>query len=145
MNALRGLLRDLVDRKLWPVAVLLLVAALAVPLYLGRSSDAADTPLPVPAGQDAAKTSKAAVTLEDTAADDARPGGVHNPFKQLHVPKATDTKTAKPAPSADTPSSSGGSGGDGSVPPLGSGGSGGSGARAPRRPSRPVTRSTPTT
>ena len=138
MNALRGLLRDLVERKLWPVAVLLLVAALAVPLYLGRSSsDAADAPLPVPAAQDAAKTSKAAVTLADAAADDARPGSVHNPFKQLHVPKATDTKTAKPAPSAGTPSSSGGSGStgsDGSVPPVGSGGSGGTGTTTPPKP-----------
>ena len=38
MNAVRGLLRDIVERKLWPVAVLLLVAAVAVPIYLGRSS-----------------------------------------------------------------------------------------------------------
>jgi hypothetical protein len=129
MNAVRGLLRDLVDRKLWPIAVLLLAAAIAVPVYLGRSSDAVDAPLPVPSAQDAAKTSKAAVTLQDPAADDDRPGHVHNPFKQLHLPKSTDTTAPKAAPAADTPASGGssGSGGDGSQPPLGPSGSGGTG------------------
>jgi hypothetical protein len=141
MNAFRGLLRDLVDRKLWPVAVLLLIAAIAVPLYLGRSSaDVVDAPLPTPSAQDAAKTSKAAVTLEDAAADDNRPGSVHNPFKQLHVPKSTATPTSTPAPSANTPSSTGSSGGSGggSVPPLGSGGSGGSGTTTPKPAGDPL-------
>jgi hypothetical protein len=131
MNAVRGLLRDLVERKLWPVAVLLLIAAVAVPVYLGRSSsDEAGVPLPATNLQaDAGKTSKAAVSIEDQASDDDRPGGVRNPFKQLHVPKATPSSTT-PAPSADTPATSGGSGGsgsDGSTPPLDPGGSGGSG------------------
>jgi hypothetical protein len=132
MSAVRGLLRDLVDRKLWPIAVLLLAAAVAVPLYLGRSS-AEDAVAPLPAaGQqaNAGKASKAAVSIEDPASDDKRPGGVRNPFKQLHVPKKSDgTSTPAPDASTDQPSrSSGGSGGsDGSEPPLSPGGTGGSG------------------
>jgi hypothetical protein len=131
MSAVRGLLRDLVERKLWPVAVLLVVAAVAVPIYLGRaSSDDAGAPLPATNQQaDAAKASKAAVSIEDPAANDSRPGGVRNPFKQLHVPKppASPTSGTTPDPAADQPSSSGGSGSDGSQPPLDPGGSGGTG------------------
>jgi hypothetical protein len=137
MKAVRGLLQDLVERRLWPVAVLLLAAAVAVPVYLGRSASDEGAPSP-PAGQsaDAGKTSKAAVTIEDPAADDDRRGGVRNPFKQLHLPKkaATTTGSKSSTPSTDTPASSGGSGsgsgsgGDGSEPKLpGSGGDNGSG------------------
>jgi hypothetical protein len=135
MSAIRGLLQDLVERKLWPVAVLLLAAAVAVPVYLGRSSSDDSAPVaPTSQQADAGKASKAAVTIEDPAANDDRPGRVRNPFKQLHLPKkdATPTSGTTPAPTTDTPSSGGsggsGSGGDGSQPPLpGSGGSGSGG------------------
>jgi hypothetical protein len=128
MSAVRGILRDLVERRLWPVAVLLLAAAVAVPVYLGRTSADADAPLPV-TGQhaDAGKASKAAVSIEDPVADDQRPGGVRNPFKQLHVPKKAATPAAPAADDsgADAPPSTGGS--DGNEPPLSPGGTGGSG------------------
>jgi hypothetical protein len=127
VSGVRGILRDLVERKLWPIAVLLLVGAVAVPVYLGRSSGDAAT---LPANKlqaDAGKTSKAAVKLdEDPTGDDDRPGGVRNPFKQLHVPKkAAAPAPADKAPDADQPSGSGGS--DGNEPPLAPGGTGGSG------------------
>ena len=107
MSAIRGVLRDLVARKLWPIAVLLLAAAVAVPIYLGRAS-AQDAPPPATNLQaDAGKVSKAAVKVDaDATGDDDRPGGVRNPFKQLHVPKpaapAADPSTKTPA--ADQPS-----------------------------------------
>jgi hypothetical protein len=126
MNAVRGVLRDLVERKLWPLALLLLVAAVAVPIYLGRPvADSADVPVAQQAN--AAKASKAAVSIEDQASDDKRAGRVRNPFKQLHVPKPPAAPTTtNPAPTGGQPATSGGSG-DGSQPPLGPGGTGGSG------------------
>jgi hypothetical protein len=130
VSAVRGLLRDLVERKLWPLAVLLLAAAVAVPIYLGRP--AADATVAAVGQQaNAAKPSKAAVSIEDQASDDERPGGVRNPFKQLHVPKAPKAPTTPKTPAADVPSTSGGSGGDGSQPPLGPSGSGGTGGDKP--------------
>jgi hypothetical protein len=67
------------------------------------------------------------VSIEDPATDNTRPGGVRNPFKQLHVPKkATTSNTPAPDASADQPSGSSG-GSDGSEPPLDPGGTGGSG------------------
>ena len=133
MSAIRGVLRDLVERKLWPIAVLLLAAAVAVPMYLGRAS-ADEAPLPATSLQaDAGKVSKAAIKVDDGAAGDNRPGAVRNPFKQLHMPKkaaapaAPSTKT----PAADQPTGSGGSGGsdgsDGSQSPPATGGNSGSG------------------
>jgi hypothetical protein len=136
MSPIRGVLRDLVERKLWPIAVLLLVAAVAVPMYLGRAS-ADDASLPTTSLQaDAGKVSKAAVKVDDGTATDDRPGAVRNPFKQLHVPKkpvAPAAPTAKtPAADQSTGSSSGGSGGSGSQPtpaPSGTGGSGEGGSK----------------
>jgi hypothetical protein len=133
VSAVRGLLRDLVERKLWPLAVLLLAAAVAVPIYLGRP--AADATVAAVGQQaNAAKPSKAAVSIEDQASDDERPGGVRNPFKQLHVPKAPKAPTTPKTPAAAVPSTSGGSGGDGSQPPLGPSGSGGSGGTGGDKP-----------
>jgi hypothetical protein len=142
MSAVRGLLRDLVDRKLWPVAVLLLAAAIAVPVYLGRSSDngAGDSP-PVVADQSAGgKVSRAAVKL-DASTDADSIGGVRNPFKQQHVPKSDSSTTSgaasTPSGGGATPStgSGSGSGSDGSQPPLsppGSGGGSGTDKPAPK-------------
>jgi hypothetical protein len=131
VSAVRGVLRDLVERKLWPIAVLLLAAAVAVPMYLGRAS-ADEAPLPATNLQaSAGKASKAAVKVDDDATgEDDRPGGVRNPFKQLHVPKKAAQPAAAPAaktPAADKPAGSGSGGSDGSQPPLAPGGTGGSG------------------
>jgi hypothetical protein len=125
MSAVRGLLRDLIERKLWPVAVLLLLAAIAVPVYLGRSSSDETTPQP-PIGQQAAvgKSSKAAVTIEDPTTQDR--GSVRNPFRQQHAPKATPTTTGTTTTSGSTPAA-----GDGSPTGGAGSGSGGSGTSQP--------------
>jgi hypothetical protein len=109
MNHVRDLLRDLVERRLWPVALLLVVGAVAVPVYLGRASshDTPDnTPLAGATAQAGGKASKAAVSLDETADESDGAGKVRNPFKQRAV-KAAKTKTAD-TPSADNTSSSGG-------------------------------------
>jgi hypothetical protein len=115
-------LRDLIDRRLWPVALLLAVGAVAVPVYLGRSSSTADeTPVPATTAQAKAPMSKAAVSLADDAtADDATSGSVRNPFKQQHVPKVdTTTSSATTSQSGGATSTTGAdtspSGGSGST------------------------------
>jgi hypothetical protein len=113
MNAVRGVLRDLVERRLWPVALLLVVAAIAVPVYLGRSSDdgATDSAPPAATAQAGPKASKAAVSLDETTDESDGVGDVRNPFKQKHVPKAekADTSTGSEAatPSSDSTSPGG--------------------------------------
>lgn len=124
MKALRGLLRDLVERRLWPVAVVLLAAAIAVPVYLGRSSSADDQGAalpPVGRQADVGKASRAAVSIEEPATGDQRPGGVRNPFRQQHVPRPetpAESGSPAPAPSGAAPSTPTGS----QVPSGGTGG-----------------------
>jgi hypothetical protein len=136
VNPVRNLLRDLVERRLWPVALLLVAAAVAVPVYLGRSSGDAssDAGLPAATAQVGPKASKAAVKLDESADESDGAGRAHNPFKQKHVSKDKDADTQ--APTSDKGPSSGGSnapassGSGGSSPSAGgdtsSGGSGGS-------------------
>jgi hypothetical protein len=136
MKHARNLVRDLVERRLWPLAVLLVVAAIAVPVYLGRSSSndgEGDGALPPATAQVGAKASKAAVTLDDSSAEGGTGGAVRNPFKQQHVAKAADADAgagagAKPASSgaASPAAGSGSAGSSGGAAPTGSGGSGGS-------------------
>ena len=131
MSAIRGVLRDLVERKLWPIAVLLLAAAVAVPMYLGHAS-ADEAPLPATALQaDAVKVSKAAVKVDGDPAGDDRPGAVRNPFKQLHVPKAPAAPAAPSTktPATDQPTGSGSGGSGGSQSPVAPGGTGNEGSK----------------
>jgi hypothetical protein len=134
MRAVRGVLRDIVDRKLWPVALLLLAAAVAVPVYLGRPSAQDAAPPPPVQHADTGKTSKAAVSIEDPAAEDDRRGSVRNPFKQQHAPKQDTTPSggaANPPATTETtpPPSSSPSGGT----------SGGDGPQTPQSPSGATT------
>jgi hypothetical protein len=122
MNSVRDLLRDLVERRLWPVALLLVVGAVAVPVYLGRSSShdtPATTPVPGATAQAGGKASKTAVTIDQSADESAGLGRVRNPFKQKHAPKAKEAATTD---SSKTPSSGGASPSDNATPSTPSGG-----------------------
>ena len=66
---------DLREKRLWPVAVLLLAALVAVPVVLKKSPEAPPPAPPVAAGQSSAPEPKqlkglAAVTLEDAGIGD---------------------------------------------------------------------------
>jgi hypothetical protein len=78
MNFVRTLLRDLVERRLWPVALLLVAALVAVPVVLGRGGDtgAAETAVvPATPADDGASAQKAEVTLDTSAPADRKRGG----------------------------------------------------------------------
>jgi hypothetical protein len=137
MNAVRGVLRDLVERRLWPVALLLAIAAVAVPVYLGRSSDdgATDTAPPAATAQAGPKASKAAVSLDESTDESDGVGDVRNPFKQKHVPKAEKADTSTGSEAA-TPSS--GSTSSGGSTPSG-GGSDSTGGTTPTTPTDDTT------
>jgi hypothetical protein len=99
MSFLRNILSDLIEKRLWPVAVALVAALVAVPIVLGGGSDAG-TPAPTPVADASAAnpTAKAAsaevVSLEEQAAGKVeRKGAVHDPFVQHHQPKAPKTVT----------------------------------------------------
>src|SRR5690242_12377234 len=92
MSFLRNVLRDLVEKRLWPVAIALVAALVAVPIVLGGSSDAGAPAADVaaaPAGAaDQPAAGAEAVSLATPAEGPVdRPGKTRDPFVQHHLPK----------------------------------------------------------
>lgn len=116
---LRNLTADLVGRRLWPVAVALLVALVAVPVVIrGGAEDPVVSMADAPAGDAADATS---VTLAEQEVKANRRGALRNPF------------TVPPTPKKALPASGGGSAGGTPAPTGGTGAdvSGGSGGDMP--------------
>lgn len=138
MNVLTTTWRQLVRRRLWPVAVLLIAALAAVPVLLTRDADPVAVP-PLPETSAPAETAKAddalaePVVAKASAADRSRRrrvlGARKNPFEPAPVKKPKKKKKAKTASTDKTDTTS----------------TGGTTAPAPSTsaPSTPVT--TPTT
>lgn len=117
MKFARALLRDLVDKRLWPIAVALVAALVAIPLVLGGGGAATDAPAPpVAATPDASTTAVAAVQLTGAPAPTTRPGKVRDPFRRkITKPKTTTSEDG--AASAGSGSSAG-TGSGGTTPPT---------------------------
>jgi hypothetical protein len=86
----RNLVSDLVERRLWPVALLLAVALAAVPVVLGRGGDDPATTAALPAtpatGSASGPAEKAEITVDmSVPAVRDRPGRLRNPFKSPAV------------------------------------------------------------
>lgn len=127
MSFFKNVLHDLVEKRLWPVAIALVAALVAVPIVLGGGSSDAGAPATDVAAsttnglanhRDVAR--EAVVSLEDQAAGKVdRSGKVRDPFVQHHQPKPVKVVVAKttstPAPSSETTAATGGTG-DSSTP-----------------------------
>jgi len=104
MTFARALVRDLVDKRLWPVAVLLVAALIAVPLLLAGGGSAGK---PVPAAAIDADTSATAsrsvpaVELVGPPSVRSRPGTVRDPFRRPK-PKAVKASADTPPPGTQT-------------------------------------------
>jgi hypothetical protein len=86
-NSVRGLWEELVERRLWPVALALLVAIVAVPVLMSKSSPSSPTPSPAaPAGGAASPLAafQPAVSTEGRKSSQIRKNlrrfGTKNPF-----------------------------------------------------------------
>ncbi|UTI62555.1 hypothetical protein NBH00_14425 [Paraconexibacter antarcticus] len=104
MSFFQNLWRDLVEKRLWPVAAALVVAAVAIPLLIGGgSSDTAAAPAPLPGEQEAALVpSTPQVTVAGAPSDVARSraGASRDPFKPLVFAKAPKAAVATSATGA---------------------------------------------
>lgn len=142
MSFLRDVWADLVEKRLWPVAVVLALAVVALPVLALKSAPAVDPPAPM-----ADVAGPAHLVTDPAAIASSRPDGpvtgeVKNPFRQQHVPKkasqsAGSSRGAPTAAGEATPA--GGSGGrsGGDAPSPGGGGS------TPRRPKAPAAKGEP--
>lgn len=116
MNFFKSLWTDLVDKRLWPVALVLLLALVAVPVALGGAGD--DASVSAPVGTTGATGAESAVADPAQIALDAsiparrdRAGAVRDPFKQREVATGATGTTgipAAPAQSSTQPPSTGG-------------------------------------
>lgn len=134
MSVITDIWRQLVRRRLWPVALLLLGALVAVPVLLAKSPAPAPPPAPVAdAGSPADGLAEPVVSLAST--DPAANGRRHlvgarkNPFKPAPVPKPKKTHSASTRTSPSGGSGSSGSGGSGTgtavfTPPASTGAGG---------------------
>ncbi len=124
---------DLREKKLAPVAILLLIALIAVPTLLAKSPAAVPVPAP-PAGPMGAGTApgegapqlKPVAQLEDSKLDTYSPKNPFAPLPALKAPSELPVVSADPAGGSggDTPALAGG-GSDSSTPSFDGGGGGG--------------------
>jgi hypothetical protein len=112
VTLLRNIVADLVEKRLWPVAVVLLAALVGVPLVLGSGREPDPVPPPAAAAGGQQGEPAAIVATEATGRRDAD-GPRHDPFRRRSKPTTT------------TPD---GGGGTASATTAGGGGTGGAGA-----------------
>jgi hypothetical protein len=130
MNALSMPFRQLVDRKLWPLAILLIAALAAVPMLLAKEDTSVPTP-PAGLGAGATQLADASVTQpivtlgEPTQRESRRKvlGARKDPFEPAVKAKKADTTTTTTTTTAKTDTGTtgktGGSGtGTTSTPPV---------------------------
>ncbi len=118
IEPLKRIARDLVDKKLWPVAVLLLAALVAVPMLVGGSTgEDTSAPAGLLATAPADPGSKSLVTVVDQAVTgkDSRRGRISDPFYDPPDPpnEATATPVGASTATAEAPKEGGASAGAG--------------------------------
>jgi len=100
MNSVRRFADDLIEKRLWPVVVLLAIALIAIPLVIGRSGDPASAPAATIAPA-AAPVAAATPAVELVGPPDVRTraGELRDPFrrKKARVASASKPASAKPA------------------------------------------------
>jgi hypothetical protein len=136
MSFLNVIVADLRERRLWPVAVVLAVAIVAVPFALAKHAAPAPPPAPAPSahvgGFSQAATAAPAVTVDAALQRSKLTGPRRDPFQQGSAAKLAPTGSGGAVVAGSSGSTGAGSGGAraAAAPPTGGGttASGGSGA-----------------
>lgn len=107
MNPVRRLFTDLVEKRLWPIALALLVTAVAIPVLIGGGGSAG-VPDPVAPPEPVAASATPAVQLVGPPAVRSRKGAIIDPFRRSKATKAaaepsTQQASGTPASSAAAP------------------------------------------
>lgn len=125
MNALSVPFRQLVDRKLWPLAILLIAALAAVPMLLSKDDAAPIPPAGLGAGAtqvaDASSVTQPIVTLGEPSAIERRRkvlGSRKNPFEPKVKAKKAEVTTTTSTSASTRPSDGGSSSTGGSAGPV---------------------------
>jgi hypothetical protein len=154
MSVLTNMIKELRERKLWPIALVLVVALVAVPVLLSKQAPTnLMTPQPTGGVPYSTGTSLPAISVQTTPGASKLAGRAHDPFSPQHVAPSTTAVAATPATTASATAAATGAS---AAPSAGSatvsagGGSGASSpttispapasASAPSRPGRAATK-----
>ena len=126
MSAVTNVWRQLVQRRLWPVAIILIAALAAVPLTLAQEPE---TPAPLPVanadGGEDVLASQPIVAMESAAESTTRErvlGDKKNPFAVVKPPKAEKAPPAPTVVQSGSDAGDKGAGGNSSLPSAPTGG-----------------------
>jgi hypothetical protein len=139
-NLARNIWKDLVERRLWPVALVLVIALVAIPVVLAKPAPQVPVaPTAVASAPGPEPLVASAASIRSNTGGALVGGKFKDPFHQLHVVSQAATSAgavAKGPATSDASSSAGGGSGDSSGSGGGSGGSsGGSGGGSGGGPS----------
>jgi hypothetical protein len=141
MSFFANLIKELRDRKLWPIAIGLIVALVAVPVLLSKKAST-DLVTPQPTGglPYSTGTTLPAISVETTSGSSTLPGNSRNPFTPQHVATTATTATVASITPVTTSSGSGtsGSSSTGSTGSTGGSSGGSSGVSSTPAPSSPA-------
>ncbi len=147
MSVLTNMIKELRERKLWPIAIGLIVALVAVPVLLTKKAPT-NLVVPQPTGGLPYSTGTAlpAISVKTTPGASKLAGRGRDPFTPQHVATTATTAAATSAPSGGSvgtgaPASAGSTGSTGTATQSATGGSSGGTPTL----SSPVPASTPTT
>lgn len=117
MSVLRNVWADLVEKRLWPLAVVLALALVAVPIVLARTGGSAPGPAPLPpappaapaAGTPATQPVAKPIKVVDPTAKAAPRGHYHDPFAASAAPTTTTSSSGGAGAGAPSGSAAGSS------------------------------------
>jgi hypothetical protein len=120
MSTLQALRSELVEKRLWPLVLVLIAALVAVPLLLTKSSPTPGTSETTAQADVSSHASGVAIPVVSLASATGQRAPLHghpkDPFRQQHVPPKPSTAVHAKTPStAATPDSSGSAGGGGAT------------------------------
>ncbi len=136
MSSIRRLLDELVERRLWPIALALAIALVAIPVVVGTGSDSPDARELGVIDADPAPLAKAtpAVVLVGPPEVRARPGKLRDPFRRAKVKKAKESSSSSSSSSKTSSSSTSAGSGSSSSKSSGSSSSSGGGTSTTTTP-----------
>jgi hypothetical protein len=128
-NLARNIWKDLVERRLWPVALVLVIALVAIPVVLAKPAPQGPVaPTAVASAPGPEPLVASAASIRSNTGGALVGGKFKDPFHQLHVVSQAGTSAtvvAKGPATSDASSTAGGGSGDSSGSGGGSSGSGG--------------------
>ncbi len=106
---LQTIVTDLREKRLWPIALGLLIALVALPIALHKSAPSITPPSAVPAGAGASSSGIPALAMADASQHTNLAGPSRDPFPQTSTTAMTGVKTTTPTAATTSVSSSSGS------------------------------------